>query len=51
MKRLWFYYLALLTWIAMIIMCATIVLIPVVILLRDKSYWWTRPFYEAWVWS
>ena len=47
MKDLLYYYLALLTWIAIIFMCASIVLIPVYCLLRHKSCWWQDPFGEA----
>ena len=41
------YYLALLIWIAEIIMFASIILIPVVMYLRRWCIWWDRPFTEA----
>lgn len=42
-----FYYLALLTWIAEILMFASIIFIPVVLFLRNKYLWFIRPFEEA----
>ena len=45
--KIFFYYLALLTWILEIIMFASIVLIPIVLILREESDWWQKPFEEA----
>ena len=41
------YYLALLTWIAAIIMCVSVVLIPLFVYLKEETDWFRRPFYEA----
>lgn len=41
------YYLALLIYIAEIIMFASVVLIPLVMYLRDAEDWWKSPFTEA----
>ena len=41
------YFLALLIWFAEILMCATILLIPVCIYLRDNDDWFDSPFNEA----
>lgn len=41
------YYLALLIWIAEILMFASIVLLPVAIYLRNNNDWWENPFEEA----
>ena len=45
--RIFFYYLALLTWILEIFMFASIILIPIVLVLREEYRWWKHPFYEA----
>ena len=45
--RIFFYYLALLTWILEIFMFASIILIPIVLILREEFDWWQKPFKEA----
>lgn len=51
MKKILFYYIALLTWIAKIIMWVTIILIPVERHLSETYEAWRKPFYYwLWVW-
>ena len=45
------YYLALITCIAEIIMFASVILIPVCMYLRDYYVWWNRPFSQAYMLS
>lgn len=45
-----FYFFAGLMWIAIIVMCASIILVPVYMYLRNETYswvWWSNPFYAA----
>ena len=44
MKKLLMYYLALLTWIAQILLVFSIIGIPILVYLIDKTYWWGMPF-------
>lgn len=52
MKRIILYYLAFLTWIAILLMCLSFILIPIYALLRDNHEWWKSPFttayYNSW---
>ena len=41
------YYLALITWISIIIMCLSIILIPLFVYLKVETKWYDRPFGEA----
>ena len=47
LKEILFMYIALIIWIAKIIMFLSIVLIPIAILLIDKYQWWKEPFDTA----
>ena len=50
MKELLMYYLALLTWIAQILMCVSIILIPVFVYLYFNTDWWGNPFEYVSTW-
>lgn len=45
--KMLYYYLALLTWLSIIIMCLSIVLIPLYVYLKVETEWYDEPFYSA----
>ena len=51
MKKILYYYLALLIWILIIIMFISIILIPVCMYLKHNSMLWYKPFSAAYTWS
>lgn len=44
MKKLLMYYLALLTWIAQILLIVSIIGIPIFVYLIEETQWWGTPF-------
>jgi hypothetical protein len=44
---IWYYFIALLCWITLIILCLTIIFIPIAFALKKNTVWFNRPFLEA----